>query len=376
MKTSRLVAAASTLLLASAAQAQSSVTLYGIIDAGFNYVSNLKTGNGGHAFTLSDGPPQASRFGLKGAEDIGGGNKVIFTLENGFSVTNGNLGQGGRMFGRLAWIGATGQNWGKLTMGRQYDPVVDYLYPLTSCGTYGGGYMCHPFDSDNIGNDFRTNNSVKYTSPTWNGLTFGTIYGFSNQAGGFKQNRSFSVGGSYANGPLYLAAAFEQLDNPGKNTDGAVSSTADAPFVAGRQRIYGAGGTYTIGSLKLAASWARTVLDGITSGPIVSSYLRLDNYEVNATYTITPQLSLSGGYFFTNGKQASATGDLKPKWHEANLMLDYNLSKRTDVFAMGIFQKAAGDATFATIYAIGPTSTEAPGSARQTVVRLGIRHRF
>ncbi|RQU47876.1 porin [Burkholderia cenocepacia] len=376
MKISKLSAVAAPLLIATAAHAQSSVTLYGIVDAGFNYVSNLKSGNGAHAFTLSDGPPQASRFGLKGAEDIGGGNKVVFTLENGFSVANGNLGQGGRMFGRLAWIGVTGPNWGKVTLGRQYDPVVDYLYPLTSCGTYGGGYMCHPFDSDNIGNDFRTNNSVKYTSPTWAGLTFGTMYGFSNQAGGFKQNRSFGIGASYANGPLYLAAAAEQLDNPGTNADGAISSNADAPFVAGRQRIYGAGGTYTIGAVKLAASWARTVLNGITSGPIVSSYLRLDNYEVNATYTVTPSLNLSGGYYFTNGKQASPTGDLKPKWHEFNVMVDYFLSKRTDVFAMAIFQKAAGDATFASIYAIGPTATEAPGSARQTVVRLGIRHKF
>ncbi|OXC71755.1 porin [Caballeronia sordidicola] len=376
MKVSQSMVAAFALLTANAANAQSSVTLYGIVDAGFNYVSNLKTGGGGHALTLSDGPPQASRFGLKGAEDIGAGNNVIFQLENGFSVANGNLGQGGRMFGRLAWLGVTGQNWGKVTLGRQYDPVVDYLYPLTACGTYGGGYMCHPFDSDNIGNDFRVDNSVKYTSPNWGGLTFGTLYGMSNQAGGFKQNRAYSIGGSYANGPLYLGAAFEQLDNPGTNADGAVSSNGDAPFAAGRQRILGAGGTYAFGSLKLAASWARTVLNGITSGPIVASYLRLDNYEVNATYTITPSVFLSGGYFFTNGKQSAATGDLHPKWHEFNLMLDYSLSKRTDVFAMAIFQKAAGDSTFASIYAIGPTATAAPGSARQTVVRLGIRHKF
>ncbi|MBB5409020.1 MULTISPECIES: porin [unclassified Paraburkholderia] len=376
MKASRLFGAAIAMMLANVANAQSGATLYGIIDAGFNYVSNLKTGNGAHAFMLSDGPPQASRFGLKGAEDIGAGNKVIFQLENGFSVANGNLGQGGRIFGRLAWVGMSGQSWGKVTLGRQYDPVVDYLYPLTSCGTYGGGYMCHPFDSDNIGNDFRVNNSVKYTSPNLGGFTFGTMYGMSNQAGGFKQNRAYSVGGSYANGPIYLGAAFEQLDNPGTNADGAVSSNADAPFVAARQRIYGAGGTYTIGPVKLAASWARTVLDGIKSGPIVSSYLRLDNYEVNATYTFTPSVLLSGGYYFTSGNQASATGDLHPKWHEFNVMLDYILSKRTDVFAMAIYQKAAGDATFASIYAIGPTATEAPGSARQTVVRLGIRHKF
>src|SRR5689334_19126644 len=89
--------------LACAAHAQSSVTLYGIIDVGLNYISNA---SGSRLFNLSTGVQQANRFGLRGVEDLGGGLKAIFVLENGFNLGTGALGQNnpgstqGLMFGR------------------------------------------------------------------------------------------------------------------------------------------------------------------------------------------------------------------------------------------------------------------------------------
>jgi predicted porin len=358
------------------AHAQSSVTLYGIIDVGVNYVSNQKAGNGAKNFVLTDGPPQASRWGLKGSEALGGGLNAIFVLENGFAVNSGTLSQGGRMFGRQAYVGVSGSSWGALTFGRQYDSVVDYIAPATGDGTYGGGYFGHMFDADNMGNDFRVQNSVKFKSSSFNGLSFSSIYGFSNQAGGFARNRAWSVGGGYSGGGLSIGAAYEQLDNPGANTDGAISSTGDAPFIAGRHRIFGVGGTYTFGALWTGLAWTRVILNGITSGPIVSDYLRLDSYEANARYDITPAMFVAGGYIFTDGKQGTGSNATSPKWHQVNLMVDYALSKRTDVFVMGIYQKAAGDATFAFIYGNGSTSIQSPGTAHQVVARLGIRHKF
>jgi predicted porin len=376
MKKSVLAAAAACAAASGVVHAQSSVTLYGIIDVGVNYVSNLKTGGGSHAFALTDGPPQASRWGLKGAEDLGGGTKAVFVLENGFSVANGTLSQGGRMFGRQAYVGLSNTSLGTLTVGRQYDAVVDYLGPPTANGTYGGGYFSHMFDSDNTDNNTRFDNSVKYKSLSYGGLSFEGVYGFSNQSGGFNKNQAWSVGAGYTNGPVALNAAYQQYNNPGANTDGAISSTADATFVAGRQRIFGVGGTYTIGPVKAGLEWTRTVLNGITSGPIVANYLRLDNYEINARYDITPSMYVGGGYTFTDGRQSTGANATSPKWHQVNLMLDYFLSKRTDVFLIGVFQKAAGDATFAYIYGNGSTSLQEPGSAKQVVARVGIRHKF
>src|SRR5579875_4171315 len=97
-----LLVAALTGVFATAAHAQSSVTLYGLIDAGITYTNNQ---NGHSNWKASSGSVNGSRWGLRGAEDLGGGLKAIFTLENGFNIMNGTNGQGGAEFGRQAYVG-------------------------------------------------------------------------------------------------------------------------------------------------------------------------------------------------------------------------------------------------------------------------------
>jgi general bacterial porin, GBP family len=136
MKKKLAIAAAVAATFASASYAQSSVTLYGIVDAGFTYTTNI---NGNNSFALTSGNVQTSRWGLRGAEDLGGGLKTIFTLESGFNVTNGQ--QNGSLFNRQSFVGLTQAQYGTLTLGRQFDSVVDYLAPLTAAGSWGGTYM-------------------------------------------------------------------------------------------------------------------------------------------------------------------------------------------------------------------------------------------
>jgi len=100
-------------------RAQSSVTLYGLIDAGITYVNHTAAANG-HSrslFEFDDGVDGGDRFGLKGIEDLGGGYKAVFTLENGFGL-NGTLSQGGALFGRQAFVGVTRSGIGTFTLGR------------------------------------------------------------------------------------------------------------------------------------------------------------------------------------------------------------------------------------------------------------------
>src|ERR1700688_50443 len=132
-------------LFVAGAHAQNSVTLYGVIDEGFDYTNNV---NGKKDYELQSGYAQGSRWGLKGAEDLGGGVKALFQLENGFDVNSGNLNQGGRMFGRQAYVGLSSAKLGTVTLGRQYDSVVDYLAPLTANGNWAGYLMSHPLDND------------------------------------------------------------------------------------------------------------------------------------------------------------------------------------------------------------------------------------
>jgi predicted porin len=107
-------------LLATAAHAQSSVTLYGKIEDGINYTSNAR----GHGTVqLQSGYDYGSRWGIKGTEDLGGGYQAIFQLESGFDVNTGKMSQGGREFGRQAFVGIASDRYGTLTFGRQYDPA-------------------------------------------------------------------------------------------------------------------------------------------------------------------------------------------------------------------------------------------------------------
>src|SRR5215469_1174898 len=171
------------------AHAQSSVTLYGIVDDGFNFVTNS---GGAHLYSLVSGGIQSSRWGLRGNEDLGGGLSSVFVLENGFDLNSGKLGQGGLEFGRQAYAGLSSR-YGTVTFGRQYDSVVDYIGPFAAGDQWGGYIAAHPGDLDNFNNSYRTNNTIKYASANYAGLTFGGTYSFGGTAGDFSHNQIFSV---------------------------------------------------------------------------------------------------------------------------------------------------------------------------------------
>ncbi|MCA3825662.1 MAG: porin, partial [Burkholderia sp.] len=162
MKNTLIAGACTAALFAPLAHAQSSVTLYGLIDAGIAYTNNV---NGASQWRMASGTVNGSRFGLRGTEDLGGGLKALFVLENGFNVNNGGLGQDGKLFGRHAYVGLSQPGYGTLTLGRQYDTMVDFVAPLSATsGDLGDAGFAHPFDNDNLNHSLRINNAVKYTS--------------------------------------------------------------------------------------------------------------------------------------------------------------------------------------------------------------------
>jgi GBP family porin len=362
------------------AQAQASVALYGLIDAGIFYTDNAK---GHSAWQAGSGDVTGSHWGLIGREDLGGGTRAIFEIENGFSVTNGTLRQGGREFGYQSYVGLANSRFGTVTLGRQYDSVVDYLAAISFTGTHPGGnnLSAHPYDNDNLNNSFRVNNSIKYASNEYAGIKFGALYGFSNDTG-FANNRLYSFGASYSAGPLLIGAGYFQANDGGSNsnTNGALTLT-DRTFIADQQRTYGVGAAYAIGPARFGAIWTRTQLGGLDTinGPNSLGLAQngqgasFSNYEVNASYLITPMLSVSGEYTYTDGALSTAKGGHHPKWHEVSVQTDYLFSKRTDVYLQASYQHIAADGSGLTadIAAQTPSSTD-----QQVVVALGLRHRF
>jgi general bacterial porin, GBP family len=381
MKKTLIVAAVSA-SFATAASAQSSVTLYGIIDAGFTYVNNVQnTGPGPDRqvsnFGMSSGNLQGSRWGLRGQEDLGGGMKAIFALENGFDITNGRAGQDGRQFGRQAYVGLTSNGFGTVTLGRQYDSVVDYLGPLTANGSWGGTFFSHPYDNDNTDNSFRINNSIKYQSANYGGFSFGGLYGFSNNSEAFATNRAYSAGMQYANGPLKVAAAYLQTQGANGNAGGAITEAnlgsgngnigAAGTISTKRQRTYGVGASYSAGALTFGGVWTQSRFDDVLASDADANF---NNYELNARYNLTPALALGGAYTYTSANLHGFGQSEKVNYHQVGLQADYLLSKRTDIYAEGVYQKAT-DKGRANIYGVNSSA-----SGNQVVVSTGIRHRF
>ncbi|WP_322102822.1 porin [Paraburkholderia sp. J41] len=385
MKKTLIIAGVMGAFAATAAHAQSSVTLYGSLDAGIVYANNA----GGHStWNQGSGALSDTYFGLKGSEDLGGGLHAIFTLENGFNLNNGKQTESGSMFNRQAYVGLQSDKYGTLTLGRQYDSMVDYLSPLSESGSgYGNNLAAHPFDNDNLDHSFSIKNAVKYQSANYQGFKFGGLYGFSNDAGQFANNRAWSVGASYGNGPLNVAAAYLQMNNTRTgNTNGANSAGADNNFnlSAETQRTLGAGVNYNYGPATVGFVWTHTQYENLIAGGQngntftipTGTNLHMDNFELNGRYALTPALALDASYTFTDGKLKGSNGSGDPKWHTVSLQADYSLSKRTDVYVEGVYQHASGElgdagANVAMINTLSPSTTQ-----NQVAATVGLRHRF
>jgi predicted porin len=347
--------------------AQSSVTLYGLLDEGLTYTSNQ---NGHSAWLLQSGGGSLSRWGLKGAEDLGGGYKAVFTLENGFDLGSGSLSNNGRLFGRQAFVGISSP-YGTVTLGRQYEEVAEMLSTVDA-GLNWAVYLAHAGDVDNTGGSIRINNSVKYTSPKVAGFTFGGLYSFGGVPGQFSTNSVTSVGLNYAgiNFPLYVAVAYTVIKNPfaAAFDSAAPRNIIYAPYVqsASSQEIGGVGASYKLGNASIAFEYTSTRF----KKGFLGSDVRFDNYEGNVGYYITPFWFAGVAYIYTHGK-LDATG-ATPIYRAIDLYTNYFLSKRTDVYFAAELLKAGGSATQAQITLIpSPSSGQTQG-----LVRIGIRHRF
>ncbi|AET94848.1 porin (plasmid) [Burkholderia sp. SFA1] len=387
-----LIVGAALATLAGAAQAQSNVTLYGLIDAGITYTNSQVTGGaGGHSnWQMTSGGVQYSRWGLRGAEDLGGGLQAIFTLENGFNVNNGQLSSANRIFNRLAYVGVSSRDFGALTLGRQTDGMVDFVGPLSLTGTqYGGTHFAHPFDVDNLNDSFQINNSVKYQSPDFAGFKLGALYGFSNQAGGFANNRAYSVGASYNWGPLKFGAGYLHLNNSAAtlaqlNTGGAVTDTLGTSLsgaltptavplgaLARRQQTWGGGVNYAFGPLVAGIVYTQT---NLTELFLTGFNTHFQNYEGNIRFALTPAVMLAAAY--TYSRAGGNAGGGAPHWNQVSSLANYAFSKRTDVYIQSTYQsvsaRAGNPLGVAWINGVSsPAST-----SNQIEATVGVRHRF
>lgn len=363
-------------LAASGAHAQNSVTLYGVVDTGLMYVHN----SGGHAsqWLMASGTESGSRWGLKGSEDLGGGLRTLFQLENGFSSTSGALGQGGRMFGRQAYVGLSGDNWGSVTLGRQYDPLIDLVQPVQG-DNYLGGFFSSPGDIDNADNSARINNAVKWSSPNWSGLQLSAMYSFGGIAGATGSGQTYSGAVAYSTGGLSVAGGYLHIDNGNATfskrsvttSDSFFNSSVNAAYASARAiNVARAGGKYAIGPLTFGGYYSFSEYTSDASSTFTGSE-KYHNGSVYAVWQVNSALLGELGYNYLR-----STGDSSAKYHQVSLGADYNLSKRTDVYSVVSYGHASGQNGAGTAQAVIGSLDIDSGKSSQVIATVGLRHRF
>ena len=245
------------LLGSAAAHAQSSVSVYGIVDAAIV----RETGGASGAITkVTSGAASASRIGFRGSEDLGGGLSAIFTLETGTRIDTGDVDAAGTIFNRQAFVGLKGR-FGTVAMGRQFTPyhtmMVNVVDPF---GTSYAGRAGNLFPDS--GTNVRTSNTITYTMPRTRGIDMELAYSPGEQSNS-SAGRQFGGAIGYAAGPLTVRIAYNN-----KNSD--VAASPGIPAVdrsLGRNLLLGA--VYRIGAIRLHAGYG--INKGDNSSPLANA---------------------------------------------------------------------------------------------------------
>ena len=343
-----------------AAMAQSSVTLFGIVDTAVGYVDNANAA-GDSVYGLSTSGNATSRLGFRGVEDLGGGLKAGFWLEGEIFGDDGNA--AGFNFTRRSTVSLMG-GFGEVRMGRDltpnYSKTISYdLFSQTGIGQFMGwrdwatnsdvGTTVSTADASNV----RSSNMISYYTPNFGGLTAGLGYGFDEQTTG-KDGRY--VGGyvAYDNGPLSLAASYDQRD---LLVNGLVAGSA----VLDRD-TFTLGGSYNLNVVKLNAIVQQ------------SKYKALGESEKVNAYALGVSAPVGAGEV----KLQYALYDnkiIESKAHHISLGYVHNLSKRTAVYGTVSYMDNKDDSNLG--LQAKNLSTGGPGRGEsQTGVQVGIRHAF
>jgi predicted porin len=350
------------------AYAQSSVTLYGILDVGASYANNV---NGHSKLFLDSGVDQHSIWGLTGREDIGGGLSGIFKLEGGYSVTNGASAMPGEIFDRIAYVGLASNTWGSIKLGNDFDYLDREITFYTNVAQFASTYSFHlAWDVDRLAGE-SVNNAIDYETPDTKGFKGGVMYGFSNVAGAFGgapgNPRVISAGLSYAPhglaGPFSFGAAYTQ-------TDGGYGTLAQLAFGGDKICTFGAGARAQFGKISVNGVYTYTNQTLALGQSMITS-----DYELGMKYSFAPDLAAGIGYSYLNQTNPHQ------KYGILSAGTTYRFSKQTSVYMLGSWQRAFSGTATAGNFLVVPPGPNPNGdgfstTGSQAVVQVGIQHVF
>lgn len=350
-----LLAVAVAAALPAAAFAQSSVTLYGIVDLGLTRTDNGVASN----IKVDSGMLSSSRFGLRGAEDLGGGLKAIFNIEGGMNNDDGSGKAGGGLdFTRRSVVGLNG-GFGEVRLGRDYTPafLMAGSWDPLGYGHYGNmlNYTVGSNGAGLGGTSVRFSNAIFYDSPSFGGFKIGAAYRFGEVAGASDNGRGFSVSGGYAAGPINVGAYYENSNQ----TAATVPGTFFAPGTLAVKK-FGVGGGYDFGAFGVKASYQKTDPDGANNA------VKFFNVGGNVV--------LGAGQLLLSYSQATPeawTGKVKT----FGIAYDYPLSKRTMTYISYGQVSNSGNAQ-GNLFSSDTAVVTAGAGLNAKAFVLGVRHSF
>lgn len=360
---SALALAASTtltcLLGAASAQAQtspsSSVTIYGLMDAGIEYrTQNNAAGDG--QWRVNSGGLNTSRLGFKGSEDLGGGRSAQFNLEGEVALDTGAAGSS--FFGRQAWVGLEDKDLGGVALGRMSTAIYDYTLPHDFMG-YAPQYswLTSTASVPATGFTSRISNAIRYSNK-FGGFKVTANAGLGEVAGSLNANTQRGVSVGYDAGAASAQLSYDDARTAATET--ATASTSNRTLIAS--------GTYKIDTLKLYAGVRATQRKPVGTVNASNPSYRSDLYWLGASAPLSANITAFGGVYYEN-KHGTGSDPvmLAGKLH-------YNLSKRTWLYATAALARASSDNSTQTL--TGVFRDQTPISGHQTGLGVGIQHRF
>jgi len=383
----------------SAAWAQSSVTLYGIVDAAVRYTSNANSNTA--TKTLTPGGMSQSRLGINVTEDMGGGLKALVNMEHRLNSDTGTVAAGD--FWRQAWVGLQSNDFGQIRLGRQYNILFD-IYTSTYASFRYSPYIEAYKPEIGMSLLARQDNMVKYLVQVGN--VYGEVQVSAGENGGTLPNKTIgglvrysdgkfglggaylqateektgkkikatTFGGSYTDGPLYLHAAW--AENKFENPFALLSTSSLAAFSAS------AAGTSLTNSMTTRGSYTAGLLGAVFTGDSADIKTRT-MVSFGATYQLTPQLNVGATAWLTKQKHygtqslpapysTALAGALGFSTNANNtskadffaVVIDYAFSKRTDAYLEVDYTKLSGEVLFQN------------NAGKRGGAMVGLRHRF
>jgi len=351
----------------SAAWAQSSVTIYGIVDAAVRMTTNAgatAATNGDSITSLAPGGLSQSRLGINVVEDMGGGLKAIANLEHRLNSDTGTVAAGD--FWRQSWVGLQSSDFGRITVGRQYNILFD-AYTSTYASFKYSPYIEAFKPEIGMSLGARNDNMVKYLVEV-GGLRFEAQVSAGEGNATTVGANGKSIGGllRYATGPFAIAGAYVDLkDTAGKSVKAMTvggSWTSGPWYINGgwARNDFATGFNPTLNVQLLGSiAGALTTIAPVATGGAASVR---DMYMAGVTYQLTPQWNIGGHGWYTkqDGLSAGANG----KTGHVAVVLDYAFSKRTDAYLEFDHSKIGGRLMFAN------------GADTRQGYMAGLRHRF